>query len=50
MLQESFSDLQGESAWEKRETSLSIEEVKELELCQMSNCKEMKWLSAFCLV
>lgn len=31
-----FSDLQGESVWEKRETSLSIEEVKELKLkCQI---------------
>lgn len=36
-----ISDLWGESVWEKRETSLSIEEVKEL------NCQEMKWLSAF---
>lgn len=45
-----FSDLQGESVWEKRETSLSLEEVKELKLCQMSNCQEMKWLYAFSLL
>ena len=34
-------DFSEKSVWEKRETSLSIEEVKEL------NCQEMKWLSAF---
>lgn len=37
-----FLDLRGKSIWEKRETSLS---VVELQLCQISNCKEMRGLS-----
>lgn len=41
-----FLDLQRESVWEKRETSLSIKQVKDLNL-KLSNCQEMKWLSAF---
>jgi len=45
-----YSYLQGESVWEKRETSLSIEEVKEPKLCQMSDCQEMKWLPACSLL
>lgn len=42
-----FSDLQGESVWEKRETSLSIKEVKELKLCQMSNLSRDEMVVCF---
>lgn len=38
----------GGSVWEKRETSLCMEDVNEIEH-HMSNCEEMKWLSAFSL-
>lgn len=41
-----LSDLQGKSVWGKRETSLSIDEVKKKKRDEM----EMRWLSAFSLV